>query len=409
MIESANINVLRTLESSGDLLTEFGLQPVSNRFLHLNSREEAPSFPLQLRMNKDTGLIHLGKPFPLEELKPRYDWLTCFEPEDHLDDLVQCLIKLPGITKESVFGAYSFKDDSTLRRLERLGYTKNWRIDPIRDLGVLDPCANVETYQNALTLAKAEEIRERSGAADVLIVRHVVEHAYDLPAFIEAIRSMVSSGGYIVWELPDCERALAAGDCTTVWEEHIFYFTSFTFRQLLFEAGFSITHYESVPYPLENSLVAIVKEATGKGSPVSADPQAVAKEIARAQGFAQTLVRRRIDVRKKLETLHRERGAIAMFGAGHLSIAFISLMQVADLINCVVDDNPNKKGMLMPVGGLQIIGSEVLYSGDIKVCLLGLNPQNQPKVIAKQQRFVEQGGVFASIFPGSEFDLEHIL
>ena len=381
---------------------------MSNRFLPADSVMAAPSFPLQLRINTDTGLIHLGKLFPFEELKPRYDWLTCFEPEDHLDTLVRKLTKLPGVTQASVFGAYSFKDDSTLCRLKRLGYAKNWRIDPVQDLGVLDPCANVETYQCALTPAKAEEIRERRGAADVLIVRHVVEHAYDLPTFIDAIRRMVSPSGYIVWELPDCERALAAGDCTTVWEEHIFYFTGFTFRQLLLEFGFSIVHFESVPYPLENSLIAIVQEASVNRNPLSADPQAVAKEIERAQNFAQTLARRRIDLRKKLESMRRERGVISMFGAGHLSVAFISLMQVADLISCVIDDNPNKKGLKMPVGGLPIVGSEALYSGDIRVCLLGLNPQNQPKVITKQQRFTEEGGIFASIFPGSELDLEHI-
>lgn len=400
--------MLKNLQSSGDLLVDLGFQPVSNRFLPANSLTDAPSFPLQLRIDTDTGLIHLGKPFPLMELKPRYDWLTCFEPEDHLDALVQQLIKLPGVTRASIFGAYSFKDDSTLRRLEGLGYAKSWRINPVQDLGISNPCANVETYQCALTPAKAKEIREHRGAADVFIVRHVVEHAYDLPAFIEAIRCMVSPGGYIVWELPDCERALAAGDCTTVWEEHIFYFTGFTFKQLLLESGFLISHYESVPYPLENSLVAIVQESPVKGSPASADPQAVAKEVVRAQSFVQILARRRIHVRKKLETLRRERGAIAMFGAGHLSVAFISIMQVADLISCVLDDNPNKKGMRMPVGGLRIVGSEALYSGDIRVCLLGLNPQNQPKVIAKQQRFVEQGGIFASIFPGGELDLERI-
>lgn len=395
-------------EDSAELLIDFGLQPVSNRFLPADSPVSVPNFPLQLRINPGTGLIHLGKPFPVAELKPRYDWLTCFEPEDHLDELAEKLTQLPGITRASVFGAYSFKDDSTLRRLERLGYTKNWRIDPVQDLGITDSCANVETYQATLTPAKAEAICEHRGAADVLIVRHVVEHAYDLPVFIEAIRCMVSPGGYIVWELPDCERALAAGDCTTVWEEHIFYFTSFTFRQLLLKSGFAIAHYESVPYALENSLVAIVREAHASRSPANTDPLAVAKEVARAQSFVQALACRRIDVRKKLEALRRERGPVAMFGAGHLSVAFLSIMQVADLISCVVDDNPNKKGLQMPVGGLQIVGSEALFSGDIRVCLLGLNPQNQSAVIAKQQRFVKQGGVFASIFPGSELDLERM-
>ena len=402
------MKLTKFFKSSGDLLIDFSNQPISNRFLSHNCITEAPSFPLQLRIEPDSGLIHLGKPFPLTELKPQYEWITCFEPEEHLDDLVQELIKLPGVSQSSVFGAYSFKDDSTLRRLERLGYVNNWRIDPVKDLGISDPCANVETYQCAFTLAKAEEIFRHHGPADVFIVRHVVEHAYDLTKFIEAIRRMISPSGYIVWEIPDCERALSIGDCTTVWEEHIFYFTSVTFKQVLLEFGFSIFYFKSVPYPLENSLVTITQQLPIKKKRVTADPHVLAKEIDRAQRFVKMMDRRRIEIRKKLKALQREKGAIAVFGAGHLSVAFISLMQVADLVSCVVDDNPNKKGMRMPVGKLPIVGSEALYTGEIKVCLLGLNPQNHAKVIAKHVHFIEQGGIFASIFPGSELDLEYI-
>ena len=401
-------NQLTELLEPSDLLADFGLQPVSNRFLPANSAEETPRFPLQLRINQRSGLIYLAKPFPIEEMKPRYDWLTCYEPEDHLDNLVQLLITLPGITSTTVFGAYSFKDDSTLRRLEQKGYKNTWRIDPVQDLHVSDPCANVETYQGALTRDVARSISDRHGAADVFIVRHVLEHAYDLPAFVAAIRAMVRPRGYVVWELPDCQRSLDTGDCTTIWEEHVYYFTAQTFKQLLRSFDFSIEHYESVPYRLENSLVAIVKDASVDILETSEDRQAAEKEIIRAQSFVKILNRQKIEVRKKLTALKQEKGSIAMFGAGHLSVAFISLMQVADLISCVIDDNPNKKGLQMPVGELQIVGSEVLYSNEIGVCLLGLNPQNQPKVMSNHRRFTEIGGVFVSIFSDNELGLEHL-
>jgi hypothetical protein len=395
-------------ERKAELLFDFGLQPVSNRFLLANSSQQAPNFPLQLHINSESGLIYLAQPFPLEELKPQYDWLTCYEPEDHLDDLVQKLINLPGVNSNSVFGAYSFKDDSTLRRLEGLGFKKNWRIDPLHDLDIMDQCANVETYQSVFTPEKARKICNNYGAADVLIVRHVLEHSYDLQLFIRAIRGLVKTGGFIVWEIPDCERALSVGDFTTVWEEHTFYFTSYTFKRLLVESGFSIVHYESVPYPLENSIIAIVKEAPVGEVPVTTEPELVSQEIVRAKKFATLLERRKFEIRKTLEVLKETMGPIAIFGAGHLSVAFISLMNVADLITCVVDDNPNKKGLEMPVGGLKIVGSEELACGQIKVCLLGLNPQNHLKVKVNNDNFVSEGGVFLSIFPDSSLGLEWV-
>ena len=146
------------------LSLDFGLQPVSNRFYPLESDSSAPKFQLGLKVDPKTGLIKLDKLFPVEELKPRHDWLTCFEPEDHLDKLVEDLIKLPGIHNSSVIGAYSFKDDSTIKRLNSKGYNNTWRVDPESDLGV-DKFANVETYQQEFTLKKSRILASLSNVA----------------------------------------------------------------------------------------------------------------------------------------------------------------------------------------------------------------------------------------------------
>jgi len=118
---------------------------------------------------------------------------------------------------------------------------------------------------------------------------------------------------------------------------------------------------------------------------------------------------RRDQVRGILSRAKEKIGSLAMFGAGHLSVAYLSLMGVADLIDFVVDDNPHKKGMRMPVGNLPILGSQAIYDQKIRLCLLSLNPQNQPKVVATHAKFQASGGRFASIFPGSPLDLEEVL
>ena len=97
-----------------------------------------------------------------------------------------------------------------------------------------------------------------------------------------------------------------------------------------------------------------------------------------------------------------------IFGAGHHSVAFLSIMNISDLVRFVIDDNENKKNMWLPIENMQIKGSDSLYSENIGVCLLSFNPQNQHKVITNNERFSNNGGVFASIFPGSESYLEEI-
>jgi len=404
-----DINQLSNLESSGKTLLDLGLQPVSNRFTKFSCDEKAPKFPLQLRICEETGLIHLAKPFPVEEVKPKYDWLTCFEPEAHLDKLVKKIINLPGINKKSVFGGYSFKDDSTLNRIKNLGFTKTWRIDPVTDLGVTDNCAGIETYQSVFNLEKSENIKIRNNPADVLIVRHVVEHACNLPTFLKSIKNLIKPDGYIVWELPDCENAIARGDCTTIWEEHIFYFTAFTFRQLMLAAGFSVIDFDIALYPLENSLIFITQKKQKNITKITIDNKAILREVERAKGFSSVIEQRKLNIRKKLEYVLDAKGPITLLGAGHLSVAFLSILDLTDLISCALDDDNNKRGMKMPIGNLKILGTKELYYMDSSVCLLSLNPQNQPKVIANHERYIGQGGMFASIFPESKNYLEEIL
>ena len=90
-------------------------------------------------------------------------------------------------------------------------------------------------------------------------------------------------------------------------------------------------------------------------------------------------------------------------------LLFFQSWKIEDLIDFVIDENPYKIGMRMPVGKLEILGSDSLYSRDIGLCLLGLNPQNQTKVVEKHMQFSAKGGKFASIFPGTALDLDKII
>ena len=63
------------------------------------------------------------------------------------------------------------------------------------DLGVKNPAANIETVQKLTTPERMSAIAARRGAADVLIVRHIMEHAEDLHAFIHGIANYQAMRG----------------------------------------------------------------------------------------------------------------------------------------------------------------------------------------------------------------------
>ena len=381
-------------------IQSFGSHPVTSRF-HDSCDSVAPRFALGLSIQRQTGLIQLSETFPISELKPRHPWLTCFEPEDHLDDLSEELIKLPGVDRTTTFGGFSFKDDSTIERIKALGYKSCWRLCPQQDLGINDNLFGIETLISNFCSLPSSITNNNHTKADVLVVRHVLEHAYDLPDFITKIKGLVKGYGYVVFEVPDCERSFDVGDCTVLWEEHVSYFTKRTLRTVLETFGFEIFDLYSVTYPLENSLVAIVKVSGGGANKDGVRSNYYDEEVRRVHKFVEQYSARKSNIYQSLLRVKSEYGTIAVFGAGHLTFTFISLCGLEKLIEFIVDDDSNKTNLVAPVGGIRILKSEALYELQPKLCLLGTNPIKHSALISRYSDYLKLGGLFASIFPGT--------
>lgn len=395
MMGGANICHACQQKAVVDIL-DCGPQPVCNRFLVDPVAPEA-AFPLIISQCDGCGLIQISHPAPVEEIRRRWDWISYNEPEGHLDALVDELAGQPGITHESSIGAIVFGADTTIPRFQQRGFQRTWRIDLQRDLGVNDRNAGTETIQDRLTLETASTIVQRLGQFDLLVVRHMVEHAHAPRRFLAAIRSLLKPGGLAVFEVPDCEQAFATCDYSILWEEHVFYFMAVTFRHCLEAAGFAVMAIQRPAY----SLVALTRAKPSvaddtKG--LSAD--LVAVEKARMKSFADSLPKKQNAIGAFLTEARVQGGSIAFFGAGHLACMYINLLQLKLHLDCIVDDHPKKRGLFLPGSRLPILGSESLTQRGIKLCLSALSPEAEAQVARNNPDFLANGGKFLSIFAG---------
>jgi len=381
-------------------LLDFGKQPITNRFLASPDAVEG-LFPLALGQCEACGVVQLSEPPPAKELKPKYDWITYTEPEAHLDHLADILAALPGLGRVSNICGLSFKDDSLLERMKKRGFERVWRLDPGKDLGIDGRGMGVETIQDQLVPDVAKRLAHTYGKADLVILRHILEHAHHTITFMGALKELVSPEGYLVIEVPDCRRALEKYDYSTVWEEHTLYFTPDTFRQCFGVSGLCLVRFETFPYAMEDSLVGIGRQQHGM-SPEFPSASTLEQERRRMQAFCQELDRCRSQFHAFLSDHRQMHGAVAMFGAGHLGCAWINLLGLKACIDFVVDDDPHKQGLFMAGSRLPIRSSRALLENRISLCLLSVAPTNEGKVIENNQGFREKGGIFLSIFPDSQ-------
>ena len=259
-------------------------------------------------------------------------------------------------------------------------------------MGILEQRAGIETIQQKLVPNITKNIADRYGLADVLIVRHILEHCQEPTIFLNALKTLLTPAGYIVFEVPDCEKAFKARDYTTVWEEHRLYFTQETFLGLLRRSGYEVVYFESYPYPFENSLVAITRLSSNK-------PELTVADTATPAAFSQRFNSHKKLIASFLSHYRQHTGKIAMYGAGHIACAYLNYYGVADQIEFVVDDNVNKQHKYMPGSKLPIMPSTALVEQGIKLCLLCLIPEVEARVVAKNEVFLAAGGKFASIYP----------
>lgn len=379
-------------------LLDFGLQPISNRFLHSPDEPEA-RFPLALALEHSSGLLRLREPIPAEELRPRVDWISYNEPEEHLSRMLPRMVAAASLESNARILGVSRYDRSAVEGLGHLGFKDGRVLDPAVDLSI-PPGGGTESVQAQLHPEIAPALTKKLGTFDLIVARYILEHTHDLIAFCATLRMLLKEGGLILFEVPDFTPSLEAGEYCNIWEEHSSYFTPASLRQFFAGQGFDIVSEQMYHYPLENSLALLVKASK---TPAPAQP---APEENDARSFAAQFPGRQQKVRAVLERL-RSNGPIALLGAGHLGIKFINFMQIADLLAFVVDDHPKKCGLFLPGSRLPIKSSLALRDESIRSCLLSVRPEREAAALANLSAFLAGGADAFSIFASSGRSLHY--
>jgi SAM-dependent methyltransferase len=379
------------------IVLDLGPQPVQNRFPSKPHSEDY-YHPLTLGQCQNCSLIQLIDPVPASEMIPRVDWLKYNEPENHLDDLAGIVCDLKDLPENPVALGITYKDDSLLKQLKEKAFRRTCRINPEQDLSITQKGVAGETIIPKITSDVVNNLTDKYGYFDVIVARHVLEHALDTKAFLSIIWDVLKPGGYIVFEVPDCNKEMDNNDYTMPWEEHILYFVPETLKAFFAYTSYDLVQSKLYPYKTEDIQIAIVQKIESSKRKilnyVSADtlPEVFKKFEDYAEGFFQY---KKI-INTYLKDYSLSVGKIAFFGAGHRTVMYIKAMEIEDFIYFIIDDTEHKQNLYLAGTSLQIKSSESLEKENLSLCLFCLSIQHEDKIIKKFHKFVSEGGVFAS-------------
>lgn len=210
--------------------------------------------------------------------------------------------------------------------------------------------------------------------ADVVVCRHVIEHVPDPLPFLQTIQRAVISNpdARIYFETPCIDWILSNKVVWDFFYEHCSLFSVSSLRTVFELAGFSVN---SVHHVFNGQYLWL--EATNK------TPKTVSTNATNTVHLAKAYKETDQQLQAKLTSLLLElkkQGNVALWGAGAKGATLAHLVDTSkQLIEAVVDINPNKQGKYIPGSGHKIIAPSQLRQYAIEHIIL-MNPNYREEI-----------------------------
>jgi len=206
--------------------------------------------------------------------------------------------------------------------------------------------------------------------ADVVVCRHVIEHVPRPMALIASVRAALAHApnARVFFETPCVDWILRNRVLWDFFYEHCSLFTATSLRYAFERSGFAV---ERVGHVFGGQYLWL--EARVRADYLVLPPSAAGETPTLAKAYGTGEAELRAAWLMRMQEL-REKGKVSVWGAGAKGATFVNLVDPnGNLIDCVVDLNPNKQGRHLPGSGHLIVAPTDLPARHVRSAVL-MNP-----------------------------------
>ena len=352
---------------------DLGMSPIANNLVEdkqLNHRNK--SYPLRAMTCEKCALVQLSEAIPKEKLFPSsYTYFSSYSSTwlEHSKSYAEKIISLLQLNQNDLVVEIASNDGYLLQYFANSSI-KVLGIEPASGVAKIAIAKGIPTLINYFGESTAVELTQGQ-KPKLMIGNNVLAHVPDIHDFIKGFSLLIADEGLITFEFPHLLNLIKKTQFDTIYHEHYSYLSVTALLPIFAQHGLRIINVEKLLthggslriFVAKNISSWIVHESVR--ATIAEESQYDPRDLRIYETLQRKVEGIKHNLLSELIKCKKDGKRISAYGAAAKGVTLLNYCGVSnDLIDYVVDLNPNKQGKFLPGSQIPIVGINVF---DMKI------------------------------------------
>lgn len=362
----------RVCESAGLIkFLDLGQMPLANSYVSsVDAAKECVRYPLAINYCKNCSMSQLSLVVDPSIMFKKYFYRSSISRTfvKHCAELAKNSLQRFNFSASDLVVDIASNDGACLREFQRTGVNV-LGVDPAENLAKMAIESGVHTIAKFWNEETAKEVRNEYGGAKMITAMNVFAHVGDLGSFLKGIDILLQDDGIFLIECPYMVNFIKNTEFDTAYHEHLSYFLLKPIMVLMRKHELEV--FDAGLLDIHGGTIRIYVQRKGNGSNqirhdvieklLDAENDMGLCDVNTYLKYSDKVHKIRDTMINTIQELKAKGKVIAAYGAsakGNILSNYCGFGR--DDIEYIVDDTPEKQGLLAPGHHIPIVSSKVL-------------------------------------------------